>query len=393
MSDYSLLIYKKGCLKSYIEKRRTQGIKVYSLSYLEIHQDNINHLIELGEYDVDLTSAVQLMLNNNSTRYFIEKLIYFSMKHELHVNYIICESQLNQFIQELGYFFQHTERIICEENTLEENLEIEKHESSLKGKALLINEDLDELDQYLEKQLIGHSIFKAVFIEELRTFKYFYEHIGDQFIMSILLLGPSGIGKTELGKLLHKFSDTNSPVAKINFANYKNESSLASLIGSPPGYVDSGNESDLVQKINKSKVGVLIVDEFEKANSSVHNFFLQLLEEGQFDDALGNIHNLKGYILLFTSNASKENFLKETPPELRSRFDLIFSFDPLTKGERIQFSRKIIDTFASKSKIKLSKEDTDLILSNIDIENENNLRNLKKTIRRNFYQFVNKQQK
>src|SRR5699024_9206440 len=104
--------------------------------------------------------------------------------------------------------------------------------------------------------------------------------IKDQPIMSLFLLGGSGLGKTELGRTIHEYLSKDTPLAKINFANYSGEGSLASLIGSPPGYRDSGEESDLIKKIKSSGTGLLLVDEFEKATPSVHNFFLQLLEEG-----------------------------------------------------------------------------------------------------------------
>src|SRR5699024_5263069 len=151
-------------------------------------------------------------------------------------------------------------------------------------------------------------------------------------------LGPSGLGKTEIARIFHRFLDPKNPLAKINFANYKSENSLASLIGSPPGYVNSEAESDLVQKINKSNAGVLLVDEFEKADPAAHNFFLQLLEEGKFDDAMGRVHNLNGYIIIFTSNLDKHNYKEKIPPELRSRFNVVNRFNALNFEDKKEFA-------------------------------------------------------
>lgn len=387
----SLLVYKKGQLKEYIDMRKELEIDVFSLPYIELQQNKFGCLLDLPEVDIDITSSVQLMSNDNgSARYFIEKLFYLLDNLELEVNYIICESYAEYAMQEFGYVF-HNLKYLFNEDDFKEIIEGEINEEQSKKKILLVDknrEELNLLSKYLNENLIGHSDFKKEFINELNSFKYFFENIGDQPIMSVFLLGASGVGKTEFGRLLHKFLDLESPVAKINFGNYKSESSLSSLIGSPPGYVDSGKESDLVKKIQKSNTGILLVDEFEKANSAVHNFFLQLLEEGQFDDALGNIHNLKGYVIVFTSNASTEEFLKKTPPELKSRFDLTFIFDPLTKDDKIDFTKKIIINYSSESKTVISPEEIEKMMSQIKIDDENNLRNLKKSIRRRFFRFV-----
>lgn len=76
--------------------------------------------------------------------------------------------------------------------------------------------------------------------------------------MSLFLIGGSGLGKTELARTIHKYLCKETPLAKINFANYSSEGSLASLIGSPPGYRDSGDESDLIKKIKESSAGVYL---------------------------------------------------------------------------------------------------------------------------------------
>lgn len=236
--------------------------------------------------------------------------------------------------------------------------------------------------------MIGHEAFKEHFIEEVKYYKYFNRVIKDQPILSIFLLGPSGTGKTEIGRILHNYLDKNSIVAKINLANYKSESSLASLIGSPPGYVGSKEESDLVRKINNSNAGILVIDEFEKADGAIHNFFLQLLEEGKFDDAVGNIHDLNGYIVIFTSNFNKNDFLEKVPPELRSRFNLIIECSYLENNQRKEYLKRIFEEYGMKSEVNLSTEEIDELTSSIECKGEYNLRKIRQFARKAFFSYI-----
>lgn len=92
----------------------------------------------------------------------------------------------------------------------------------------------------------------------------------------MFLLGKPGLGKTEIGKIITNALNPDSKIIKINFGNYTSQDALNSLIGSPAGYiVCEGGE--LSKKINSNKVGLIICDEFEKADSEIKNFFLELL--------------------------------------------------------------------------------------------------------------------
>lgn len=388
MGNDTLLVYQNNNFNDYYKQRESEGIRIFTFSYLELKQNNLNFLLDCDEVDVDITSAVQLITyGNGAIRYFIEKIYYILDEFDIQINYIISENQAKNALKELGIIFKELIYIKGEKYTIESNIDEVKQDRKVK----LVNQstdDLSKLSEYLSSNIIGHANFKDIFIKEINSFRYFHNVIGDQPILSIFLLGESGVGKTEVGRILHRFLDDVSPLAKINLGNYKSESSLSSLIGSPPGYVDSGNESDLVRKIKKSKTGILLVDEFEKSNSAVHNFFLQLLEEGQFDDALGNVHDLKGYVIIFTSNATKKQFSDDVPPELRSRFDLIYYFDPLTEEDKIEVVRRLFEKYERKSRIKLTENEVEAFYMRINIALQNNIRKLKQEVRRYFYEVV-----
>lgn len=131
----------------------------------------------------------------------------------------------------------------------------------------------------------------------------------------------SGIGKTEFAKIVSEKMFPQEELIKINFGIYSIEGVLNSLIGSPLGYVGSEEGGELINKIKKSKSKVILIDEFEKATSSVYNFFYELLEDGIFTDRHGEKHDLNGYIIVFTSNMSQKMYQSHIPDSLKSRFD------------------------------------------------------------------------
>ena len=108
------------------------------------------------------------------------------------------------------------------------------------------------------------------FEEELKKFRVFNK-LGYQPVFSTLIMGNSGIGKTELARILHRNLSPTEPFIKINFGNYSDQNALSSLIGSPRGYVGS-SKGELSDKLANSKSNVILIDEFEKSNKPVQIF-------------------------------------------------------------------------------------------------------------------------
>jgi len=126
---------------------------------------------------------------------------------------------------------------------------------------------------------------------------------------------------------------------------------LNSLIGSPAGYIGC-NHGELSEKIQKSKVGVLLCDEFEKTTRPVFSFFLELLEEGRFTDSMAREYDMDGYVIVFTSNLLNEaDYKKVIPPELQTRFDLVCEFEEPTSTEK----REFLDLLFEKAKTTYSE--------------------------------------
>ena len=249
----------------------------------------------------------------------------------------------------------------------------------------LKNEELSDFLEYINKNLIGHKKFKKELAVRLKSFKLFHK-LGEQKIFSIFLMGESGIGKTEVGRLMHKALGSQKSLCKISFGNYSSKDSLNSLIGSPRGYMGS-ETGELPMKIERSDIGIILIDEFEKADNPVFNFFLDLLEEGKFTDSQSNVYDLDGYLMIFTSNLTPENYKKRLSPELRSRFDYVCQFQLLTDKEKKDYMYKRIEVtikkFEEKLNVTISKEDK-AILYHIDYSSLNNLRKINRAIKEKF---------
>ena len=285
--------------------------------------------------------------------------------------------------------FDEIEKSEIEGEPAEEAIRVER------GAKLLIDlssEKADELLDDFDSKLIGQAPFKKALRKQVGAFRLF-NSIGEQPILSMLLLGPSGVGKTEAARILSDLLAPGQPLPKINFGNYSSKDSLNSLIGSPRGYIGS-EEGELSLKIEASESGVILIDEFEKANPAVWNFFLDLLESGHFTDSQGTMHDLDGYIIVFTSNAPKEEVREKFPPELLSRFSLKTRLAPLSTEDKQAFVRRYIENVATKyqrTRNTLPHPDdvVNAALEGIDVSKEKNIRVLKNEARKWFADHIN----
>lgn len=289
--------------------------------------------------------------------------------------YIIIERQYSKQVKDLLYYK------IDEILDLENFLEIER--DPITNIVDIDQKDFDGVLNYLNQNLFGNDLFKRRLKEELTKYRLF-NRIDQQPIFSALICGASGIGKTEVARLLHQKLAADEPIIKINFGNYSTQDALNSLIGSPRGYIGS-NKGELPDKLMRSRSKVILIDEFEKASKSVYNFFLQLLEEGKFTDSLGREYDLNKYIIIFTSNMPKEKVGEYLPPELRSRFSYKCAFWPLSTKEKENYVAFKSEQYLNKIKQECSAIDRTLKASDIidiDVSQYSNMRDINSEIMR-----------
>jgi ATP-dependent Clp protease ATP-binding subunit ClpC len=189
---------------------------------------------------------------------------------------------------------------------------------------------------------------------------------------SFLFLGPTGVGKTEMAKSLASFLfGSDNAMIRLDMSEYMEKHSVSKLIGSPPGYVGHEEGGQLTEKIKRNPYSVLLLDEIEKAHPDVYNILLQVFEDGQLTDSLGNTIDFKNCIIIMTSNigarflekrghmgfrttseadAKKTEELIHTEvkrtfnPEFLNRLDEVILFDALTDEDL----ERIVDLMISQ---------------------------------------------
>lgn len=174
------------------------------------------------------------------------------------------------------------------------------------------SERIAKIDQELKKHVVGQDeAVEAV----ARALKRSRAGIRDpkKPIGSFLLIGPSGVGKTELARTLARvmFSDEEALV-RIDMSEYMERHSVARLIGAPPGYVGYEEGGQLTSVLRHRPYAVILFDEIEKAHPEVFNSLLQVLEEGRMMDGRGREVNFKNTIIVMTSNLGSDLIRKET---------------------------------------------------------------------------------
>ncbi|WP_455124717.1 AAA family ATPase [Ruminococcus sp.] len=183
---------------------------------------------------------------------------------------------------------------------------------------------------------------------------------------SFIFVGPTGVGKTELVKVLAtELFDSNEPLIRLDMTEFMEKHSVARLIGSPPGYVGYDEAGQLTEKVRRRPYSVILFDEIEKAHPDVMNILMQILDEGKIDDAQGRTVNFENTVICMTSNAgstdksigvgfnrteteiSKDKAMKGLReflrPEFISRIDEVVVFRNLTKENFQKIAALMLD--------------------------------------------------
>ncbi len=132
-------------------------------------------------------------------------------------------------------------------------------------------------------------------------------------IGSFLFLGPTGVGKTEVARTLAQFLfGSEKSLIRFDMSEFMEKHSVSKLIGSPPGYVGYEEGGQLTERVKRAPYSVVLLDEIEKAHPDVFNILLQVFEDGQLTDGLGNTVDFKNVIIVMTSNIGARHLMKRT---------------------------------------------------------------------------------
>ena len=207
---------------------------------------------------------------------------------------------------------------------------------------------------------------------------------------SFIFLGPSGVGKTELGRTLAEFLfGDEEAMVRIDMSEYMEKHSVSRLVGSPPGYIGYDEGGQLTEAVRRKPYSVLLLDEIEKAHPDVFNILLQILEDGWLTDSQGRKVDFRNTIIIMTSNIGASEIAKNTGigftisddeggvtyddmktrimgdlkkvfrPEFLNRIDEVIVFHKLAKDE----IREIVELLMKRVRASLADRELSLNLS------------------------------
>jgi ATP-dependent Clp protease ATP-binding subunit ClpB len=274
-------------------------------------------------------------------------------------------------------------RLLREEVTEDEIAEVVSRWTGIPVTRLVEGErdKLLRLDEILHQRVIGQDeavqLVADAVIRARAGIKDPRRPIG-----SFIFLGPTGVGKTELGKTLAAaLFDTEDNMVRIDMSEYMERHTVSRLIGAPPGYIGYEEGGQLTESVRRKPYSVILFDEIEKAHHDVFNVLLQLLDDGRVTDAQGRTVDFKNTVIIMTSNIGSQHLLEGVAasgeiteqarndvmremrqhfrPEFLNRVDDIVLFKTLTLDE----IKQIVDLLAGELRQRLADRNIKIELS------------------------------
>lgn len=316
-----------------------------------------------------------------------------------------CTNLRSPEIEAYDTLVKKKEELEEQEKALEDETEIDYEKlAQLKGELIRLNTSLEETAKKLESvQVTGDDLSKVIELwtgipahkiaeTEFTKLAHLEDRLKSRIIgqdeavdllskaikrtrvqlsprrrpASFIFVGPTGVGKTELVKVLaEELFDSNEPLIRLDMTEFMEKHSVARMIGSPPGYVGYDEAGQLTEKVRRRPYSVILFDEIEKAHPDVMNILMQILDEGKIDDAQGRTVSFENTVICMTSNAgstdksigvgfnrtdteiSKEKAMKGLReflrPEFISRIDEIVVFRNLEKKDFEKIAALMLD--------------------------------------------------
>lgn len=224
------------------------------------------------------------------------------------------------------------------------------------------SEQLMQLESQIKKKIIGQDKAADSVARAIRRKRAGVE--GRLRPASFIFVGPTGVGKTELVKVLaEELFGSKDDLIRLDMTEYSEQHSVSKLIGSPPGYVGYDEAGQLTEKVRRHPYSVVLFDEIEKAHHSIYNILLQILDEGRLTDSQGRVVSFENTVIILTSNAgigfgndnlgfasekeseernANDKLKKIFKPELLNRVDEIVVFNKLIKKDFVEIAEIIL---------------------------------------------------
>jgi ATP-dependent Clp protease ATP-binding subunit ClpA len=223
---------------------------------------------------------------------------------------------------------------------------------------------LNALESHLNARVIGQEQAVSVLAKAIKRTRV--QLSTKRRPASFIFVGPTGVGKTELVKVLsEELFDDNDPLIRLDMTEFMEKHAVARMIGSPPGYVGYDEAGQLTEKVRRKPYSVILFDEIEKAHPDVMNILMQILDEGKIDDAQGRTVSFENTVICMTSNAGstdksigvgfnrkEEDITKERAmkalqeflrPEFMGRIDEIIVFNKLSKENYAEIAKLMLE--------------------------------------------------
>jgi ATP-dependent Clp protease ATP-binding subunit ClpB len=268
------------------------------------------------------------------------------------------ENQLQEQEEHLRQL-QADRAILKEEVGSEEIAEVVAEWTGIPVSKLLEGEveRLLRMEEALHLRVVGQDEAVAVVSNAVRRARAGLQDL-NRPIGTFIFLGPTGVGKTELGRALAAFLfDTEEAMVRIDMSEYQERHTVSRLIGAPPGYVGYDEGGQLTEAVRRRPYSVVLFDEIEKAHPEVFNTLLQLLDEGRLTDGHGRTVDFTNSIVIMTSNTGSRWIKELGVEEARDRV-----MEELDRTFRPEFLNRVDDVILFRS---LTKED---LLEIVDIQ-------------------------
>ncbi len=280
-----------------------------AINLINIDNAVVSKIISYSHLYLFLDIANQSNKINQLTKYSFEPDYFFhysndNMTKELELAQLIVENYLKDTHNIRGLLGDYLNSSKVYLGGLKPQIELVKQEEVLKPK--IINNISDNrlyykgLEKELNNKIIGQEKAISKITRRLKNLEFGIQLNGAKAVY--MLLGPTGVGKTEVVKLLNNLLMPKSPLIRLDMSEYKEEHTISKIIGAPPGYTGYTDNKNVLETIRLNPNAIILIDEIEKAHPKVIEVFLHMFDEGKAINNHQQIIDLSNNIFFMTSN-------------------------------------------------------------------------------------------